>query len=1020
MSDMQQPSWIGRQISNRYQVEKLLGHGGMSSVFKATDPNLQRDVAVKMIHPHLSQLPEFVRRFEMEAAAVAKLRHPNIVQVYDFNHHGDTYYMVLEYVAGETLEDNLKVLKAQNQNLAISQTIQIIAKLCEAVTYAHERNVIHRDLKPSNVIINLAGEPVLMDFGIAKIIGSDSAYTATGATIGTATYMAPEQVVAEGVDQRADIYSLGIILFEMISGRPPYEGSSPITVMNKHLTEPLPDIHTFNSAIPEVLVDILEKALAKDKEMRFATARDLQAALENIKAHELPADPSQTVFMTQTQFEALTTAEAQAIRTEVVPTSEISAVRAAQQADRSSQTYQTSMPTTSAPRTQAEPELAAAPARKSRKPLLFGMGALVLIGLLVGGYFLWSSLNPAIPSSSQMVMIPGGSYEVGATNTIQTVALEPYWIDSYEVTNQEYAEFIDGNGRDLPAGWSDERGPNGRSSHPVQGVTWDMADRYCQWNDKRLPTEAEWEVAARGPRSLLYPWGDDRQLVDLPSNESYAVGSLPINRSAFNVYDMAGNVWEWVDLPYSEIAAEQRLLRGGSYDNERDLAYRLPGDPNLPTMQASAGFRCAATEVEVVAEPDIILQDEFVDPESGWATWDDGSALYGYHPPDFYHVQASQPDTLSTAIFDANFDSLTMESLVFVEATDTEAGGFHYGLIVRRNGNDFYAFTIAPRSTEWVIFKNTSAGLTVLAQGHIDTLSEQGGKDLLRVDADGPNFAYSINGHLVAQVSDSDISNGDIGFLVQTFDETRAHIHYDSLTVREVAYEPSAIAMEEIGTVEPKEGEEEVAVEPVSEPTIEIESSEEVSDATGEVEVAESTDLPTNVNMVLVDGGTYDVGDGIVVALTPFWLDQFEVTNGKFGAFLAENGRTDFAINGEAEHPVRGVTWDDAAAYCTWENKRLPSEAEWVVAARGAQGWLYPWGNDPAAVTLPNNGTYAVGSIPANRSVFGAFDMAGNVWEWVGDPAVAVGEGNRFCAVGPMGSSKICPNAYRVTPIAVR
>ena len=263
--------------------------------------------------------------------------------------------------------------------------------MCEAVTYAHERNVIHRDLKPSNVIINLAGEPVLMDFGIAKIIGSDSAYTATGATIGTATYMAPEQVVAEGVDQRADIYSLGIILFEMISGRPPYEGSSPITVMNKHLTEPLPDIHTFNSAIPEVLVDILEKALAKDKEMRFATARDLQAALENIKAHELPADPSQTVFMTQTQFEALTTAEAQAIRTEVVPTSEISAVRAAQQADRSSQTYQTSMPTTSAPRTQAEPELAAAPARKAVSPCCSGMGALVLIGLLVGGYFLWSS-----------------------------------------------------------------------------------------------------------------------------------------------------------------------------------------------------------------------------------------------------------------------------------------------------------------------------------------------------------------------------------------------------------------------------------------------------------------------------------------------------------------------------------------------------------------------------------------------------------------------------------------------------
>ncbi|MCP5095377.1 MAG: serine/threonine protein kinase [Chloroflexi bacterium] len=187
-----QPSWIGRRIGNRYQIEAILGRGGMSSVYKATDPNLQRTVAVKMIHPHLSEHPEFVKRFEQEAAAVARLRHPNIIQVHDFNHDGDVYYMILEHVAGETLEERLKSLNSANLRLPLAETIHIMTNLCNAVAYAHERNMVHRDLKPSNVIINLLNEPILMDFGIAKIVGGDHVHTATGATIGTAAYMAPE------------------------------------------------------------------------------------------------------------------------------------------------------------------------------------------------------------------------------------------------------------------------------------------------------------------------------------------------------------------------------------------------------------------------------------------------------------------------------------------------------------------------------------------------------------------------------------------------------------------------------------------------------------------------------------------------------------------------------------------------------------------------------------------------------------------------------------------------------------
>src|SRR5688572_11697864 len=163
---MTQPqlNWVGRTIANRYKLEEVLGHGGMSTVYRATDANLRRTVALKLIHPHLSSEPEFVRRFEQEASAVAQLRHPNIVQVYDFSHEDDIYYMVLEYLPGETLQDRLKALNAAKQRLHLAETIQLMATICEAVAYAHDRGMIHRDLKPANVMLNLQGQPILTDF----------------------------------------------------------------------------------------------------------------------------------------------------------------------------------------------------------------------------------------------------------------------------------------------------------------------------------------------------------------------------------------------------------------------------------------------------------------------------------------------------------------------------------------------------------------------------------------------------------------------------------------------------------------------------------------------------------------------------------------------------------------------------------------------------------------------------------------------------------------------------------------
>lgn len=278
---MTQPTWIGQTLGRRYRIEALLGQGGMSAVYKATDPNLRRQVAIKLIHPHLATTPEFVSRFEEEAAAVAQLRHPNIIQVYDFSHDNNVYYMVLEFLPGESLEQRLRRLNSERQRMPLAEVIRTMVKVCEAVGYAHSRGMIHRDLKPANVMIMPNGEPILMDFGIVKMLGGDT-QTATGGLIGTVAYMAPEQIRGERADPRTDIYALGVMLFEMISGQRPFQGDSAPATMMMHLTQPVPDIRTLNQETPPALVAIVEKALAKSPADRFQTTHAFAAALQAV------------------------------------------------------------------------------------------------------------------------------------------------------------------------------------------------------------------------------------------------------------------------------------------------------------------------------------------------------------------------------------------------------------------------------------------------------------------------------------------------------------------------------------------------------------------------------------------------------------------------------------------------------------------------------------------------------------------------------------------------------------------
>lgn len=270
---------IGQSLG-RYHILEGLGEGGMAFVYKAYDTRLEADVAVKVIRTEAlpqNAVERALKRFEREAKALARLTHPNIVKVTDFGEHGGKPYLVMPYLPGGTLKQLLK-----NQPMAWNEAAHLLLPIARALDYAHRRGTIHRDVKPSNILITEDGEPMLTDFGIAKIIDEEVTMdlTGTSAAVGTPEYMAPEQVTARNVDHRADIYALGVVFYEMVTGRKPFTADTPMAVLFKHASEPLPRPKGIVPSLPDAVEKILLKALAKDPAERYADMGAFAAALE--------------------------------------------------------------------------------------------------------------------------------------------------------------------------------------------------------------------------------------------------------------------------------------------------------------------------------------------------------------------------------------------------------------------------------------------------------------------------------------------------------------------------------------------------------------------------------------------------------------------------------------------------------------------------------------------------------------------------------------------------------------------
>jgi serine/threonine protein kinase len=308
------------QMLGPYRIINQVGKGGMANVYKAYQPSVDRYVAIKVLPSQLAESKEFATRFHQEARIIAMLEHPHILPVFDYGESDGVAYFVMRYLDAGTLRDRMEA----GRPLPLSEVDRIFTQLAEALSYAHAHGVVHRDLKPANALIDSYGNIFLTDFGIAKLLESASPrLTQTDAIMGTPAYISPEQAQGNPVDQRSDIYSLGIILYEMVTGRVPFIADTPLAVLFKHISDPLPPPSSVKSDIPEPIEQVILKALAKDPQDRFATASDFvtawKHALEQMHAPRPAPEPTPPTIMHPEPPPPMKPADAKPVTPKVTP-----------------------------------------------------------------------------------------------------------------------------------------------------------------------------------------------------------------------------------------------------------------------------------------------------------------------------------------------------------------------------------------------------------------------------------------------------------------------------------------------------------------------------------------------------------------------------------------------------------------------------------------------------------------------------------------------------------------------------
>ncbi|MDQ6787961.1 MAG: SUMF1/EgtB/PvdO family nonheme iron enzyme [Acidobacteriota bacterium] len=725
-------------LEGKYHLECRLGQGGMGVVYKARHAYLKTAHAIKVILPDLvGNDPQLVTRFRQEALAAAAIRHQNVVGVSDYGvAMGTMPFLVMEYVEGESLHD----LLTREQKLSPERALDLMSAIAAGVGAAHHQGIVHRDLKPLNVMIlksktNIAEAVKILDFGLAKIksgelLGSFIQAQTTG-LMGSPYYMAPEQWADEEPDARSDIYSLGVMLFQMLAGDVPFKGSSIPAIMKKHLSDQVPPLSNFGVQIPPQVEMAVRHTLEKQPENRTASVEqmvgELRAAIgvasPNITASafvtntSLPIStlniltnpPQSEIFVDNVSvgqsradgwllLEGLQSGnhhvrvkregfqnweneivcdgkpqsvvaelKAEQIDVEAIPKPTLASMVADSRplrqntaqnlsATQGAQTFNQQTPQQT---WQSPPSVAVESEPKKQSffsPLVLaviGISGLLLLAIIgVGGLFAFGFIGhtpvstngnkdiivvpnnsniltaqPPVPKS-EMVKIPGGKFKMGRNDggdfekPEHEITVKDFWMDKTEVTTGEYYDFVKATDyKPTPANWEEGKPLASDMLLPIRYVNLNDVRAFAEWRSKRdsiiyrLPTEEEWEYAARnGSDNNLYPWGDSFKngcaVVDQTDTKPEPVGSKPCGANKWGVVDLIGNVYEWTSTetfsyPGNPLEVDEKhkntfVFRGGSAYNKSTgknaitSTYRGFIDPTK--RDAQLGFRLVRSE----------------------------------------------------------------------------------------------------------------------------------------------------------------------------------------------------------------------------------------------------------------------------------------------------------------------------------------------------------------------------------------------------------------------------------------
>jgi formylglycine-generating enzyme required for sulfatase activity/predicted Ser/Thr protein kinase len=623
-----QPNLIGKTLG-KYQVLEEIGRGGMGAVYRGYDPSLDRSVAIKVLAPHLVWERDFVQRFLQEARTAARLQHPHIVAVYDIGEQDGTYYIVMQYVDGRPLDDVLR----QEGPLPPERAAAILAQVASALEAAHREGLVHRDVKPANILLRPRDQAVLTDFGIARALAG-TRLTQTGMMVGTPGYISPEQIRGQEVGPAADQYALGVVAYELLAGGPPFAGDTP-TLLHAHVYDPPPPLRARKRELSTAVEGVVLRALAKEPGQRWASvgefARQLQAAAggrEAAAAQPRAAVPARRgAAPGQRRLGPLAGGAAALLLALAI------AVGALLGGGGDGRDGRGNPAPTIAP---GVAQVTTGPTDTPHRPTVGPRATEPPEPLTSTPVAPTDTPRPKTPKAGDtqtrakdgmiMVYVPAGEFLMGSTDADSsaaddekpqhTVTLDAFWIDRTEVTNAQYRRCVEAGACQEPGCWDNDA--YNAPDQPVVCVSRDDAQAYAAWVGGRLPTEAEWEKAARGSDGRVYPWGNEAPDCKRANywgkdgscvGHTAVVGSYPTGASPYGALDMAGNVWEWVNdwydsdyyansptnNPKGPDSGDFKVLRGGSWDGtpiDVRAAHRSVGSPS--GRNDLVGFRCAA------------------------------------------------------------------------------------------------------------------------------------------------------------------------------------------------------------------------------------------------------------------------------------------------------------------------------------------------------------------------------------------------------------------------------------------